>query len=136
MARHALEGGLAIAPKHPLMLEDLAETLLAVGDLDACAHVAAMLLRLDPGHVRANNMRDDAGGLEPFATFGVALGFSGFLWWPVRIPSIHPDRAPRPRSRSRLRQRAEKPSRACSTQELNLPSARFSLMDIYLPSYE
>ena len=33
--------GLAIAPTHPLMLEDLAETLLAVGDLDACARRGA-----------------------------------------------------------------------------------------------
>ena len=69
VARHALERGLAIAPTHPLMLEDLAETLLAVGDLDACAHVAELLRKVDPGHARAARMRDDPGGLTPLAKF-------------------------------------------------------------------
>jgi calcineurin-binding protein cabin-1 len=60
LARHALERGLVARPNHPLLLEDLAEVLLAVGDYPACAHVAGLLLRLDPRHSRAREMR--AGG--------------------------------------------------------------------------
>ena len=67
VARYAFERGLAIAPKHPLMLEDLAETLLAVGDLDACAYIAGLLRKVDPGHARALRMRDDPGGVPPLA---------------------------------------------------------------------
>ena len=76
VARYALERGLAIAPKHPLMLEDLAETLLAVGDLDACAHIATLLRKVDPGHARAARMRDDPGGVTPLAKFSRAAKLS------------------------------------------------------------
>ena len=71
VARHALERGLILAPNHPLMLEELAETLVAVGDLDACAHVAGLLLRVDPGHRRAKRMRDDPSAVEPLPKFSI-----------------------------------------------------------------
>jgi hypothetical protein len=65
LARHALERGLGIHPRHPLILEDLAEVLLAVGDFPACRHVAGLVATLDPYHARARDMKRGAEELTP-----------------------------------------------------------------------
>ena len=64
VARHALEMGVAVHPRHPLVLEDLAETLLAVGDFSACRRVATVLTSIDPRHARAEQMKRRAETLE------------------------------------------------------------------------
>ena len=65
LARHALEMGLAVHPKNALMLEDLAETLLAVGDFPAVKHVALLITTLDPRHQRASVMKRAPETMQP-----------------------------------------------------------------------
>ena len=69
LARHALEMGLAVHPRNPLVLEDLAETLLAVGDFPAVRHVASLISALDPRHARAARMKRAPETLEPAEAF-------------------------------------------------------------------
>ena len=68
VARHALEMGLALHPRNPLMLEDLAECLLAVGDFPACKHVAGLVAALDPRNARAMDMKRRPESLDVRAT--------------------------------------------------------------------
>jgi len=57
VARRCLEAGLRVNGTHPLLLEKLAETCLALGDTPAAQAAATALLAAAPGHPRALEVR-------------------------------------------------------------------------------
>jgi hypothetical protein len=74
LARLGLEQGLLLSAKHPLLLEDLMELLLAVGDERSCEAVARHLLTVDATHPRALTIVQQATAVSSLGDANSSLG--------------------------------------------------------------